>query len=97
MKRMISLLIIPFFVLSFSTFSLGNDDSSEPPSIGDVAGDILVIRPLGLIGVTLGAAAFFISFPVTSFLDKTRQASDFLIKDPYNYYINKPLGKAGNP
>ncbi len=97
MKRMITFLLIPFFVLSFNTFSLGNDNSSEPPSVADVAGDILVIRPLGLVGMTLGAAAFVISLPVTSLLKKTDQASEFLIGDPYNYYINKPLGQAGNP
>ncbi len=97
MKRMIAFLVIPFFVLSFATLTFGSDHASESPSIGDVAGDILVIRPLGLIGMTLGAAAFVISFPVTSLLKKTDQACEFLVKDPYNNYINRPLGQAGNP
>ncbi len=97
MKKMITLLIIPFLVLSFNTFSHGSDSSSEPPSIGDVAGDILVIRPLGVIGLALGGAAFVISFPVTSLLKKTDQASEFLLQDTYNNYVNRPLGEAGNP
>ncbi len=97
MKRVVAFLMIAFFMLTFSTSSIGSDNSSEPPSIGDIAGDVLVIRPLGLIGMTLGAAAFVISFPVTSLLKKTDQASEFLIKGPYDIYINKPLGHAGEP
>lgn len=93
MKRMIIVLIISFFVLSFNLLVFAEDNSSKDPSIGEVLGDILWIRPLGVIGTVMGATAYVISLPVTAPLKKTNEASQILIKDPYNYYFKRPLGE----
>jgi hypothetical protein len=93
MKRIIILLIISFFVLSFNLLVFAEDNSSKDPSIGEVLGDILWIRPLGVIGTLMGATAYVISLPVTAPLKKTNEASQILIKDPYNYYFKRPLGE----
>jgi hypothetical protein len=93
MKRIIILLIISFFVLSFNLLVFAEDNSSTNPSVGEVVGDILWIRPLGVIGIVMGATAYVISLPVTAPLKKTNEASQILIKDPYNYYFKRPLGE----
>ena len=93
MKRIIILLIISFFVLSFNLLVFAEDNSSKDPSIGEVLGDILWIRPMGVIGIVMGATAYVISLPVTAPLKKTNEASQILIKDPYNYYFKRPLGE----
>jgi hypothetical protein len=93
MKRVIIVLMISFLILSFSTLVLAEDSSSRDPSIGEILGDVLWIRPLGAIGLVIGATAYVISLPVTMPLKKSDEAKEFLITDPYNFYFNRPLGE----
>ena len=93
MKRIIILLIISFFVLSFNLLVFAEDNSSKNPSVGEVVGDILWIRPLGVIGTVMGATAYVISLPVTAPLKKTDEAKKVLITEPYNYYFKRPIGE----
>ena len=93
MKRMIILLMTFVFTLSFNTFVFAGDDSWGNPSICEVAGDILVIRPLGLVRIGIEAVAFVVSLPVTIPLKKVEAGTEFLIKDPYDFTFKRPLGK----
>ena len=93
MKRMIILLMTFVFTLSFNTFVFAKDDSWGNPSICEVAGDILVIRPLGLVRIGIEAVAFVVSLPVTIPLKKVQGATEFLIEDPYDFTFKRPLGK----
>lgn len=93
MKRTIILIMISFFVLSFNAQGFAYDNSLGEPSVGEVVGDILWIRPLGFIGTAFEAIAFAISFPVTKSLKKTNEAKEFLIEDPYNFCFKRPLGE----
>ena len=93
MKRIIILLIISFFLLSFNLLVFAEDNSSANPSVGEVVGDILWIRPLGVVGTVMGATAYVISLPVTAPLKKTDEAKKVLITEPYNYYFKRPIGE----
>jgi hypothetical protein len=93
MKRMIILLMTFVFTLSFNTFVFAKDDSWGNPSICEVAGDILVIRPLGLVRIGIEAVAFVVSLPVTIPLKNVQGATEFLIEDPYDFTFKRPLGK----
>jgi RsiW-degrading membrane proteinase PrsW (M82 family) len=93
MKRMIIVLMISFFVLSFNLLVFAEDNSSKNPSVGEVVGDILWIRPLGVIGTLMGATAYVISLPVTAPFKKTDEAKEFLITEPYNYTFKRPIGE----
>ena len=92
MKKVAILLMVFYFVLSSNLSVFAEGSSSKNPSVGEIVGDVLWIRPLGVIGAVLGATAYVISFPVTTLLDKTDEAKEFLITDPYNYYLKRPLG-----
>jgi hypothetical protein len=59
----------------------------------EVVGDVLWVRPLGILQTALQAPAFVISLPVTIPLKKTEEAKEFLITYPYNYYFKRPLGE----
>ena len=93
MKRLITVLAISLSLLSSTTLAYAKDDSSEYPSKCDVAGDILWVRPLGVIQTALGVVAYVISLPVTIPLKKKEEAKDFLITDPYDNYFKRPLGE----
>jgi len=93
MKRMITFLMIAFFVLSFNTPVLANDNPKEAPSLGNILEDVLWLRPIGCVRTVLGGAAFVISLPVSIPTGKAEAAKEFLITDPYNYYLKRPLGE----
>jgi len=93
MKRLITVLAVSIFLLSSTTLAFAQDDSSEYPSKCDVAGDILWVRPIGVIQTAFGAVAYVISLPVTIPLNKKEEAKKFLITFPYNYYFKRPLGE----
>ncbi len=91
MKRMITLFIFFFLVFSFCGPVLASDHFSRDLSTPEVVGDIVWVRPLGIMQIALGATAFVISLPVTIPLKETDQAKEFLITYPYYYFLKRPL------
>jgi hypothetical protein len=91
MKGIIVSLMVLLFVLSFSAFVFGQDDSAGDLSTPEVVGDLLWVRPLGAMKVGLGAIFYVISLPVTMPLKKADEAKEFLITYPYYYYFKRPL------
>jgi hypothetical protein len=80
-------------VLSSNGLLFAKDDSSADLSVPEVVGDVLWVRPLGVMHIALGATAFVISLPVTIPLKKMEEAKEFLITYPYYYFIKRPLRK----
>lgn len=93
MKKMIIFVAVSSVVFSFSGLAFADDNSFGEPSVGDVLGDILCIRPLGAIELAFNSIFFVVSLPVTIPLKKTKEAEVFFIKDPYHFYFNRGLGE----
>ena len=93
MKRVITFLMVCFFVLSFNRLLFADDNSFGKPSVGDVWGDVLVIRPVGFIEIAFNSLFFVLSLPVTIPLKETKYVEEILIRDPYNFYFNRRLGE----
>jgi hypothetical protein len=93
MKRIITFLIVFSIVFPFSGFVFADENSFGKPSVGDVLGDVLCIRPMGAIELAFNSVFFVVSLPVTIPLKKTKEAEAFFIKDPYNFYFNRRLGE----
>jgi hypothetical protein len=91
MKRMIILLMVSFFVLSFNAFVFAKDEPAGDLSTPEVVGDLLWVRPVGFMHVGLGAMFYVISLPVTMPLKKAEEAKEFLFTYPYYYYFKRPL------
>jgi hypothetical protein len=92
MKRII-ITFLMVFSLAFSSNGLlfAEDDSSGDLSTPEVIGDVLWVRPLGIMHLAMGATAFVISLPATIPLKKTDEAKEFLITYPYYYFLKRPL------
>ncbi len=93
MKRSIAFLVAFFTILSFNGLLLAKDDSSGDLSTSEVVGDVLWVRPLGVMQIALGGIAFVVSLPVTIPLKKTEEAKEFLITYPYDYFVRRPLNE----
>jgi len=78
-------------MLSFSAFVFAEDEPAGDLSAPEVAGDLLWMRPLGVMHLGLGAIAYAISLPVTLPLKKEGEAKEFLITCPSYYYFQRPL------
>jgi hypothetical protein len=91
MKKTIIFAVVFSFTLSFNGLLFAKDDSSGGLSAPEVVGDVLWVRPLGVLHLSLGATAFVISLPVTIPLKKAGEAREFLITYPYYYYLKRPL------
>ncbi len=88
---MVIYLMVFFFVLSFSASVFAQDEPARDLSAPEVVGDLLWVRPLGVIHVGLGAMFYVISLPATLPLKKADEAKEFLITYPYYYYFQRPL------
>jgi hypothetical protein len=91
MKRLITFLMVFFFVLSFNGLVFAKDEPTGDLSTPEVVGDVLWVRPLGFMNVGLGAMFYVISLPITIPLNKADEAKEFLITYPYYYYFKRPL------
>jgi hypothetical protein len=93
MKRTIIFLMVSFLVLSFTGAPFAKDESTADLSVPEIVGDVLWVRPIGLVQTAFGAMSFVISLPVTIPLKKMGEAKEFLITYPFYYYFKRPLGK----
>jgi hypothetical protein len=96
MKRIMTTLLIVFFVLSVNLVVFADDQktTSHPePSTAAIIADVIALRPAGLIGTILGGAAFLISLPVTLPTNTYKQTGETLFMKPAKYTFNRPLGQ----
>lgn len=59
---------------------------------GDMTMDLLVARPIGLLGVVVGSVAFVVSLPFTIPSGSVDAAAEELVKKPVRYTFKRPLG-----
>lgn len=62
---------------------------------GDMAIDLVLARPIGLLSVIGGSVLFVVSLPFTIPSGSMDAAADELVKKPINYTFKRPLGQIG--
>jgi hypothetical protein len=55
--------------------------------------DVLILRPLGLVGCAVGLAAAVIALPFAIPSGSMDQVSQALIQEPFYYTFQRPIGK----
>ena len=93
MKKVSVFLIISLLLLSLHSFASAQGNPSSAPSGGAIIADILLLRPLGFLGLVAGTAGVVISFPVTIPFNRTHEVAEILIMQPYRYTFERPLGE----
>lgn len=59
---------------------------------GKMAGDALIVRPLGFCATVIGGAVFVLSLPFSALGGNTKPAYDYLLADPFKFTFVRPLG-----
>jgi hypothetical protein len=67
-------------------------EMQEKPSAGAMFFDALAVRPVMLVGTTLGAATWLVSLPFSALGGNVGAAGDYLVMQPAHYTFVRPLG-----
>jgi hypothetical protein len=65
------------------------------PSAGAIAADIVVLRPLSLVGTVLGTALFVVGLPFEAIAGDVSDPAQRLVVEPAKYTFARPLGESG--
>lgn len=93
-KPMVIILIIAFATVSFATSSFaqaaieGHEITTE-----EMVVDAVLVRPLGLVALILGAGVFVVSLPFSLLGRNVGEAGSKLVVDPAVFTFVRPLGE----
>jgi hypothetical protein len=66
-------------------------EQDEDIVAGKMAAEI-VVRPLGICATVLGGAIFLVTIPFSAIGGNVGDAYNYLLKDPFVFTFNRPLG-----
>ena len=93
LKRVIVLMtVLAMVAVPCSTCLAEGLEQDDEIIAGKMAGDALVVRPLGLCATVVGGAVFIVSLPFSALGGNTGPAYDYLVADPFEFTFNRPLG-----
>lgn len=81
----LSLAVMPFPAAA-------NDDTVTGDKGSDMAVDLLVLRPVGLVSTVVGSAIFVLGLPFTIPSGSVGKSACELVKRPAAYTFERPLG-----
>ena len=72
-----------------------SSESDNTPSSGAIAMDILLLRPLSLVGTVLGTALFVAGLPFEAISGDVSGTAKRLVVQPVEFTFARPLGDTG--
>jgi hypothetical protein len=84
-KVMISLVVCFLLLNATAAFAAETDDLM-------LVGDLVFVRPLGIVATVMGSAVFFVSLPFTIPSGSVLHTGDVMVGEPFNFTFRRPLG-----
>ena len=69
-----------------------NSQSNGTPSSGAILMDVVVLRPLSLVGTVLGTAVFIVGLPFEAMSGDVAGPANRLVAQPARFTFTRPLG-----
>ncbi|MHB8908367.1 MAG: hypothetical protein ACYDAA_05760 [Syntrophales bacterium] len=85
MKKIVVVLFVAIVLIAASGPAFGGDAENIPV-------DVLIIRPIGLVGTVLGTALFIVALPFSIPSGSVKATAGKLIVAPFKYTFTRPLG-----
>lgn len=63
---------------------------------GRMMGDLLIVRPISMVGTFLGAVGFVVALPFTLPTGSVGESARVMVAKPFEYTFNRPLGDFDN-
>ena len=81
--------------ISFSPVTLASpyELADSKPSGGEMMFDMILVRPIMVVGTVATTAVFLVSLPFSLLGGNVDQAADSLVVEPFNYTFLRPLGE----
>jgi hypothetical protein len=93
-RRPTALLIAAVLALTPAASALAQQDNTRTGDRAtDMAVDLVVVRPLGLVGAVIGTAGFIVALPFTLPTGTAGETARAWIGEPLEYTFNRPLGE----
>ncbi len=74
----------------------GINDNGATPSGGAILMDVVVLRPLSLVGTVLGTAVFIVGLPFEAMSGDVAGPANRLVAQPAKFTFTRPLGDTTN-
>ena len=84
---------LSLFMVPCTTCFAQDIEKDDAVVAGQMAGDALVARPLGLCATVIGGTLFVISLPFSLLGRNTGDAFNYLLADPFKFTFTRPLGE----
>ncbi len=93
-RWIIVLMIATLIIVPFGSSALAQEffEAKEPEG-GEMIYDFVVLRPVGIIATAVGSIFFVVSLPFSALGDNVDAAKEKLVKDPYKFTFERPLGQ----
>ena len=94
MRKLIkhSLVVAAFTAMAGSSMA-ANEQLPKDRAGGDMFLDAVGARPLGLLAIVAGSAAFVVALPFTIFSGSVGSSAEELVKRPIDFTFRRPLGQ----
>ena len=93
-KSLVSAVAAVCMLLTTSLARADQYATDVPPTAEAMAGDALVVRPLGLAATILGTATFIVALPFTLLSGSVGSSAKVLIGEPASYTFSRPIGQS---
>jgi len=88
MKKMVAILLASMIIFTSSAVF-----AKEKPDAGNIIGDMVILRPIGVCTLVIGTAFFIVTLPIAVISQSTKQTAEVLVADPFKYTFTRPLGE----
>jgi hypothetical protein len=65
----------------------------KEPTGGMMMWDVLVMRPVGIVGTALGSVVWVVSYPFAYWGGNTEASTEALVQNPFEWTFQRPLGE----
>lgn len=65
----------------------------EKPTGTEILFDLVVIRPLGMVGLAIGTTFFIVSLPMLLITRSVENAADALVDEPFKFTFVRGMGQ----
>ncbi len=93
-KHVIFLLIAGLVLVPIHAAGITPDQTieKETANTGEMAFDLLALRPLGFLATTLGAGIFLLTLPLSAAMQSSGTVYEQMVEKPAAFTFKRPIG-----
>jgi hypothetical protein len=93
MKKAIAAVLVLVMLSGVCSAAADAKDSANAPSAEEMALDVVLVRPLGIVSLAAGTVFFIVSLPFTVPSGSVGIAAKRLVAEPFKFTFTRPLGE----